>query len=120
MIVILNNKSNLSKDEFLNYQEELKKIKSPYEIVLCPTYLNIGLFNIDNINIRNSKQQKIRPISPKNKIKQSINNQSSINTIRITTYIVNDEIHHVPIALRIGRDGKKVDNITLLPFDIFN
>ena len=50
MIVILNNKSNLSKDEFLNYQEELKKIKSPYEIVLCPTYLNIGLFNIDNIS----------------------------------------------------------------------
>ena len=51
MIVILNNKSNLSKDEFLNYQEELKKIKSPYEIVLCPTYLNIGLFNIDNISL---------------------------------------------------------------------
>ena len=51
MIVLLNNKSNLSKNEFLNYQEELKKIKSPYEMVLCPTYLNINLFNLDNISL---------------------------------------------------------------------
>lgn len=38
-------------------------------------------------------------------------NSSSINTIRIMTYIVNGEIHHVPIAFRIGRKGKSVDNI---------
>lgn len=51
MIVILNNKSNLNKEEFLQYQEELREIKSPYEIVLCPTYLNISLFSIDNISL---------------------------------------------------------------------
>lgn len=51
MIVILNNKSNLNKEEFLKYQEELRKIKSPYELVLCPTHLNINLFNLDNISL---------------------------------------------------------------------
>ena len=51
MIIILNNKSNLSKEEFINYQNKLKNIKSSYEIVLCPTYLNINLFNIDNISL---------------------------------------------------------------------
>lgn len=51
MIVILNNKSNLNKEEFLTYQEELRKINSSYEIVLCPTYLNLNLFNIENISL---------------------------------------------------------------------
>lgn len=37
--------------------------------------------------------------------------EHSINTIRITTYIVNDEIHHVPLCLRVGSNGQKVDNI---------
>ena len=51
MIVILNNKSNLNKEEFLKYQEELRKIKSSYEIVLCPTYLNLNLFDIETISL---------------------------------------------------------------------
>lgn len=38
-------------------------------------------------------------------------NSSSVNTIRITTFLVNGEIHHMPIAFRIGRQGKNVDNI---------
>ena len=38
-------------------------------------------------------------------------NQSSINTIRITTFLINNVIHHAPLALRIGRSGKCVDNI---------
>lgn len=38
-------------------------------------------------------------------------NASSINTIRIITYITNGEMHHVPIAFRIGRKNKTVDNI---------
>lgn len=51
MIIILNNKSNLSKKEFIEYQEHLKKIRSSHEIVLCPTFLNISLFNLDNISL---------------------------------------------------------------------
>lgn len=38
-------------------------------------------------------------------------NPSSINTIRITTYVTSNGIKHVPIAFRIGRKNKRVDNI---------
>lgn len=41
----------------------------------------------------------------------SVFNPSSINTIRIMTFIVNNSIHHVPLAFRIGRATKNVDNI---------
>ena len=51
MIIVLNNKSNLSKEEFLKYQEELNQVKSKYEIVLCPTYLNINLYNQSKIKL---------------------------------------------------------------------
>ena len=36
MIVVLNNKSNLDKKEFMEYQNELKKIESSYQLVICP------------------------------------------------------------------------------------
>lgn len=50
MLIILNNKSNLKKQEFSDYQKELSKINSNNnKIVLCPTYLNIPRFNLDNI-----------------------------------------------------------------------
>lgn len=35
----------------------------------------------------------------------------SINTIRIITYIVENEIYHAPLSLRMGVHGNKVDNI---------
>lgn len=43
MIVALNNKSNLGKEEFKSYIEELKKIDTNSTLILCPTFLNIGL-----------------------------------------------------------------------------
>lgn len=43
--------------------------------------------------------------------KYSVFNPSSINTIRIMTFIVENSIHHVPLAFRIGRATKNVDNI---------
>lgn len=51
MIIALNNKSNLNRDEFISYQEELKKIKSNSQLILCSTYLNINLFNANNIDL---------------------------------------------------------------------
>lgn len=51
MIIVLNNKSNLSKEEFLKYQEELNKVNSQYDIVLCPTFLNINLCNLSKIKL---------------------------------------------------------------------
>ena len=38
-------------------------------------------------------------------------NIASINTLRITTYIINNTIYHLPVILRIGRTGKFVDNV---------
>lgn len=51
MIIALNNKCNLTKNEFIEYQNELSKLKSSSKIILCPTYLNISLFNIENVEL---------------------------------------------------------------------
>ena len=45
MIVALNNKSNLNKQEFSNYIEELSTINTNHTMILCPTYLNISNVN---------------------------------------------------------------------------
>lgn len=37
--------------------------------------------------------------------------KDSLNTFRVITYIVEGKIYHVPLVLRLGRSGKKVDNI---------
>ena len=37
-------------------------------------------------------------------------NPSSLNTFRIITYILNGSIYHMPILLRIGREGSHLDN----------
>jgi triosephosphate isomerase len=46
MIVALNNKSNLDKEEFISYLNNLKGINTNSTLILCPTYLNIPL--VDN------------------------------------------------------------------------
>lgn len=35
----------------------------------------------------------------------------ALNTIRVITYILDDQLYHLPIALRLGCNGSKVDNI---------
>ena len=47
MIIALNNKSNLNKEDFINYLNALKYVKTDNTLILCPTYLNIPLVNID-------------------------------------------------------------------------
>lgn len=37
-------------------------------------------------------------------------NSSSVNTIRVNTYICDDKVYCSPVAMRIGRSGKVVDN----------
>lgn len=49
MIIALNNKSNLTKNEFIKYLEDLNNIETKHKIVLCPSSINIPLFNIDNV-----------------------------------------------------------------------
>ena len=42
MLIVLNNKSNLTKEEYSNYIKQLKKIKTRQDIILCPNMLNIS------------------------------------------------------------------------------
>ncbi len=49
MIIALNNKSNLNKEEFTNYLNKLNNINTNNTLILCPTYLNIAMFNSNNI-----------------------------------------------------------------------
>lgn len=51
MIIALNNKSNLNKVEYLTYQEKLKNVKANSELILCPTFLNINLFDLNNFRL---------------------------------------------------------------------
>ena len=48
MIVALNNKSNLNKEEFLQYQEKLGTIDSKSTLILCASPLNIANYNLTN------------------------------------------------------------------------
>ena len=45
MIIALNNKCNLNKNEFLEYQDKLNNIETTNQIIVCPTFLNINLYN---------------------------------------------------------------------------
>lgn len=51
MIIALNNKSNLSKDEFIKYQQNLSNINSSNKMILCPNFLNINNFNLTNFSL---------------------------------------------------------------------
>ena len=51
MIIALNNKSNLTKQEFIKYQEQLSNINTSNKMILCPTFLNISQFNLSNFSL---------------------------------------------------------------------
>lgn len=48
MIVALNNKSNLNKEEFLEYQKNLGTIDCNSTLILCASPLNIANYNLTN------------------------------------------------------------------------
>ena len=48
MLIVLNNKCNFNKSEFLSYQKELANISSTNPIILCPSFLHISNFSLDN------------------------------------------------------------------------
>ena len=49
MIIALNNKSNLDKYQFLEYQQQLATLQTNSKVILCPTFLNINLMNLTRI-----------------------------------------------------------------------
>ena len=48
MIIALNNKSNLAKEEYQEYLEKLGRLQTEDTLILCPTYLNISNFSLKN------------------------------------------------------------------------
>ena len=51
MIIALNNKSNLNKEEFAAYQENFSKLSTEHPMIMCPTHLNIANFNLENCSL---------------------------------------------------------------------
>lgn len=51
MIIALNNKSNLTKDEFVDYIEKLNSVSTIHKIILCPNFLNISQFESNKIKL---------------------------------------------------------------------
>ena len=49
MIIALNNKSNLEKEDFENYLVNLNNISTKNPIILCPTFLNVPLFKSQTV-----------------------------------------------------------------------
>lgn len=58
MIVALNNKCNLTKQEFEKYLDELKIIDTNHLVILCPSHINIGQINIDNVKVGSENVSK--------------------------------------------------------------
>lgn len=51
MLIVLNNKSNLTKEEYVLYLEKIKAIVSKHELVVCPSMPYLSIFNISNIKL---------------------------------------------------------------------
>lgn len=59
MIIALNNKCNLSKTEFENYQKELENINTTdSKLILCPTSSYLPLCNLKNIHLGSQNVSK--------------------------------------------------------------
>ena len=110
------NRSPISYDRACHILNEYKK-----DFIIKPT-VDSGsgravqfITNDERIHIKNILEEVGNNFIAQEAIKQhpvfSSINSSSVNTLRVMTYILNDNIYHIPIALRIGTGNSKVDNI---------
>lgn len=51
MIIVLNHKSNLEKEEYQNYITDFSTIKTKHKLVVCPSFINLGLPVSNEINL---------------------------------------------------------------------
>lgn len=58
MIIALNNKCNLTKDEFLNYQQELSSLETMHKLILCPSPVHLNSFNLTNCSLGSQNVSK--------------------------------------------------------------
>ena len=58
MIIALNNKSNLGKQDFMNYQRELSSIVTSHKMIVCPTFLNVVKYAIPTMSLGSQNVSK--------------------------------------------------------------
>lgn len=51
MIIALNHKSNLGKIEFTEYIEKMYQLKTNHELIICPSFINIGSISQNKMKI---------------------------------------------------------------------
>ena len=107
----------------INVKEALTSVKTSGKVVIKPTINSSSGKQIVFFEFSSETDQEIE-----NSLKKmgndfivqkeivphpdfSVFNPTSINTIRIITFLVNGSIHHAPLSFRIGRIKSKVDNI---------
>ena len=61
MIIALNNKCNLDKEEFIKYTDELETINSNHEIIVCPSTINIPMFNNYKLKLGSQNVAEVLP-----------------------------------------------------------
>lgn len=75
----------------------------------------------DGIDIKNNKPVKdlLKEFGNNFIVQELITNSDdikriydkSLNTFRVMTYVIDGKMYHIPLVMRIGRQGKEVDNI---------
>lgn len=58
MIVALNNKSNLTKEEFISYQKDLVQIQTTNNLILCPSSIHLANCNLKNYQLGSQNVSK--------------------------------------------------------------
>lgn len=58
MLIVLNNKCNLTKEEFITYQNELNNIESRNPLVLCPSDVFLSLFSSNKVELGSQNVSK--------------------------------------------------------------
>lgn len=112
--------------EFITFDQAAELLKNAGKVFLKPTINSNSGKGCAVLDIQNSVDQKsgkelkeILKSQGKNfNIQELITNSkslaslhpSSLNTLRITTYIWKGDIYHFPLLVRIGRGGNNMDN----------
>lgn len=114
------------KDGIITYKQAIEKLNNIGEVIIKPTTETSSGKNVQLLNIIEGKDVKTernlcdileqynKNFTIQEKIVQhklfSQLNPSSVNTIRINTYICEDKVYCAPIAMKMGRNGNIVDN----------
>lgn len=129
---ILNNINGIyiksGNNNILTFDEAVEECNKYDELVIKPTIESGGGKNVSIITLKDGKTDyqelkigKVLETYDKNFIVQerleqheqmSLLNESSINTLRIKTLLINERIIVLKVVVRIGMKGSKVDNMS--------